>query len=71
MNYFAAGHTVKILGDGQQLIRVRNKRREAPLPNDILGNATKPKSFFLKKSKPLAHLRILVKRYKFEEKPLG
>ena len=41
MNYFAAGHTVKILGDGQQLIRVRNKRRETPLPNDILGKTKK------------------------------
>ena len=49
MNYFAAGHTVKILGDGQQLIRVRNKRREAPLPNDILGNVAKPKSLSEKK----------------------
>ena len=49
MNYFAAGHTVKILGDGQQLIRVRNKRRETPLPNDILGNVAKPKSLSEKK----------------------
>ena len=44
MNYFAAGHTVKILGDGQQLIRVRKKTRKTPLPNDILGNIAKPKS---------------------------
>ena len=30
MNYFAAGHTVKILGDGQQLIRVRKKEEKSP-----------------------------------------
>ena len=60
---------MKILGDGQQLIRVRNKRRETPLPNDILGNVEN-KKVFQKISKSLAQAKIWAKRYKFEEKPL-
>ena len=46
MNYFAAGHTVKILGDGQQLIRVRNVK-EKPLYQMIFW--AKPKSLSEKK----------------------